>query len=36
MAFDDQPFERRMAGKIDTVTVESVLRLVHRRDAAAW
>jgi len=27
--------ERRMAGKIDTVTVESMLRFVHRRDAAA-
>ena len=36
VAFDDQPFERRMAGKIDTVTVESVLRFVHQRDAAAW
>lgn len=36
VSFDDQPFERRMAGRIDTVTVESVLRFVHRRDPAAW
>lgn len=36
VAFDDQPFARRMAGKIDTVTVDSVLRFVHQRDAAAW
>ena len=35
VAFDDQPFERRMAGRIDTVTVESVLRFVHQRDPAA-
>ena len=32
IAFDDQPFDRRMAGQIDTVTVESVLRFVHRTD----
>ncbi len=36
VSFDDQPFERRMAGKIDTVTVDSVLRFVHQRDPAAW
>ena len=36
VSFDDQPFERRMAGRIDTVTVESVLRFVHQRDPAAW
>ncbi|MDL2357278.1 MAG: DUF2145 domain-containing protein [Pseudomonadota bacterium] len=36
VAFDDQPFERRMAGKIDTVTVDSVVRFVHEHDAAAW
>jgi hypothetical protein len=36
VAFDDQPFDRRMAGKIDTVTVDSVLRFVHQRDSAAW
>jgi hypothetical protein len=36
VSFDDQPFERRMAGRIDTVTVESVIRFVHQRDPAAW
>jgi hypothetical protein len=36
VSFDDQPFERRMADRIDTVTVESVLRFVHQRDPAAW
>ena len=36
VSFDDQPFERRMAGKIDTVTLESVLRLIRRHDTAAW
>ncbi|HEU4374677.1 MAG TPA: DUF2145 domain-containing protein [Telluria sp.] len=36
VSFDDQPFERRMAGRIDTVTVESVMRFVHQRDPAAW
>lgn len=32
IAFDDQPFDRRMAGHIDTVTVESVLRFVRQID----
>jgi len=32
VAFDDQPFDRRMAGHIDTVTVESVVRFVHQVD----
>ena len=32
VAFDDHPFERRMAGKIDTVTVESVYRFIEQRD----
>jgi hypothetical protein len=36
VSFDDQPFERRMAGRIDTVTVDSVIRFVHQRDPAAW
>jgi hypothetical protein len=36
VAFDDQPFDRRMAGKIDTVTVDSVMRFVHQRDSGAW
>lgn len=35
IAFDDQPFDRRMAGHIDTVTVESVLRFVHQVDPGA-
>lgn len=34
--FDDQPFDRRMAGRIDTVTVDSVLRFAHQRDPEAW
>ncbi|WP_332879218.1 DUF2145 domain-containing protein [Massilia sp. S19_KUP03_FR1] len=32
IAFDDQPFDRRMAGQIDAVTVESVVRFVHQVD----
>jgi hypothetical protein len=32
VAFDDHPFDRRMAGQIDTVTVEAVLRFVEARD----
>ncbi len=32
IAFDDHPFDRRMAGKIDTVTVESVVRFIEKRD----
>jgi len=35
VAFDDQPFERRMAGHIDTVTVESVVRFVHQVDGGS-
>jgi hypothetical protein len=35
IAFDDHPFGRRMAGQIDTVTVESVVRFVRRRDAGS-
>lgn len=35
IAFDDQPFDRRMAGHIDTVTVESVVRFVHQVDRGA-
>ena len=35
VAFDDHPFDRRMAGQIDTVTVESVLRFVKQRDPKA-
>lgn len=32
VAFDDHPFGRRMAGKIDVVSVESVLRFVSAQD----
>lgn len=35
VAFDDHPFGRRMAGQIDTVTVESVLEFVQRREPQA-
>ena len=35
VAFDDHPFDRRMAGLIDTVTVDAVLRLVRQIDAQA-
>lgn len=34
IAFDDHPFGRRAAGRIDTVTVESVLRFVRAREPA--
>lgn len=32
VSFDDHPMERRMAGLIDTVTVESVARFLQARD----
>ena len=32
IAFDDHPFDRRMAGQIDTVTVESVYRFIAHRE----
>jgi hypothetical protein len=35
ISFDDQPFDRRMAGHIDTVTVDSVLRFVLANDPQA-
>lgn len=35
IAFDDHPLGRRIAGQIDTVTVESVVRFVRKRDAGA-
>lgn len=35
VAFDDHPLARRMAGRIDTVTVEAVTRFILRRDPAA-
>ncbi|QGZ43074.1 DUF2145 domain-containing protein [Pseudoduganella flava] len=35
VAFDDHPFDRRMAGQIDTVTTESIVRFVRQKDRAA-
>lgn len=35
VSFDDHPFARRMAGQIDTVTVESVLHFIRQRDPGA-
>jgi hypothetical protein len=35
VAFDDHPFDQRMAGHIDTVTVDAVVRFVRRTDAGA-
>ena len=35
VAFDDHPFDRRMAGQIDVVTVESVLRFLQQRGVVA-
>lgn len=32
VTLEDQPFDRRMAGKIDTVTVDSVVRFLRGRD----
>lgn len=35
VSFEDHPFDRRMAGKIDTVTVDAIVRFVHERDGEA-
>ncbi len=35
VAFDDQPFDRRMAGQIDAVTVDAVFRFIKQREPAA-
>lgn len=35
VAFDDHPFDRRMAGQIDTVTTDAVLRMVRMVDPQA-
>ncbi len=35
IAFDDHPFDRRMAGEIDVVSAESVLDFLERIDAGA-
>lgn len=32
VSFDDHPFDRRMAGQIDTVTVESIVRFMMAKD----
>lgn len=32
VAFDDHPFERRMAGQIDTITVEAVVDFIKQQD----
>lgn len=32
VAFDDHPFDRRMAGQIDTITVEAIVDFVKRQD----
>ena len=33
IAFDDHPFDRRMAGMIDTVTVDSIAQFLEKRDS---
>jgi hypothetical protein len=35
VAFDDHPFDRRMAGQIDTVTTDAVVNFVRGRDREA-
>jgi hypothetical protein len=35
VAFDDHPFDRRMAGQIDTVSTDAVLRLLRMADPAS-
>nr|WP_229419623.1 DUF2145 domain-containing protein [Pseudoduganella dura] len=35
VAFDDHPFDRRMAGQIDTVSTDAVVRFVRNVDGAA-
>ena len=35
VAFDDHPFERRMAGHIDTVNADALLRFVQGLDPQA-
>lgn len=35
ISFDDQPFGARMAGRIETVTVESILSFIHQREPQA-
>ncbi|GGY46925.1 DUF2145 domain-containing protein [Pseudoduganella albidiflava] len=33
--FDDHPFDRRMAGQIDTITTDAIVRFVRASDSAA-
>jgi hypothetical protein len=35
VAFDDHPFERRMAGQIDTITTDAIVRFIQRIDNTA-
>jgi hypothetical protein len=35
VAFDDHPFDRRMAGQIDTVTTDAIVNFVRGRDPQA-
>jgi hypothetical protein len=35
VAFDDHPFDRRMAGQIDTVSTDAVVKFVRERDPQA-
>jgi hypothetical protein len=35
VAFDDHPFDRRMAGQIDTVSTDAVVRMVRMVDPGA-
>jgi hypothetical protein len=35
VAFDDHPLDRRVAGQIDTVTVDSMVRFIKQRDPQA-
>ena len=36
IAFDDQPFDRRMAGLIDTVTVDSIFKFMEKKDKTGY
>lgn len=36
IAFDDHPFDRRMAGLIDTVTVDSIFKFMEKKDKSGY
>lgn len=36
IAFDDHPFDRRMAGMIDTITVDSVFTFISKKDSKGY